>query len=205
MKEKIAVQCHNEEEFNAVKMLANPDYWRDVEWATSIGNNSPCIYLSEITGWDRKKHCIENGYTVITAEEYLKRRDGVRSLLDIYNEKEPKDGEVIKVLQRIPCGDRADTFCLISIDEKTDTAFGYYEKRENNLIRRTASKKQWLLWTPPEPVPHWTALKKEKYSPVPITSRGVYPSDESARKVMGSDFIRLVKECPPVMITPEED
>lgn len=213
MKEKIAVRCHNEEEFNEVKMISNPNYWRDVSWTPYMAKSSLCIYLSEITGWDRKKNCIENGRTIITAEEYLKdvkapKEALVKSLEDIYNERVVgiSGSGPIKVLQRIPCGARADAFCLISIDENTDTAFGYYEKRENNLIRRTASKKQWLLWTPPEPVPHWAALKTSFKQNFYVQNTGaLYPSEESAKASIGHSFIRLIKEWPPVMITPEED
>ncbi len=131
----------------------------------------------------------------------------MNSLQDIWNERIV--GLVgtgpIKVLQQgLWAGDRVDTFCLIGIDKHSDTAFGYYEKANTTLVRRTASKKKWLLWTEPKPVAHWPAITKGICGNSGI-SKNLYSSDEAAREVLAGNFIRLIKEWPPVMITPEDD
>jgi len=68
-----------------------------------------------------------------------------KSLEDIWLERRGHASEnfPIKVAQRVPSGGVGETFCLIGVDRLTNVAFGYYEKREKNLIRRSLDKKKW--------------------------------------------------------------
>ena len=135
----------------------------------------------------------------------------VKSLMDIYNEEMALlGGEPVKVVQRVPC-DRpgeysGDVFCLIGIDGEEDVAFGFYQKRPNNLIRRTATKKQWYIWTPPKPIPHYPAIEIKKpfshYATYRMTQT-VYDSEEIARASLGDRFVRLATELPALMLVPK--
>lgn len=110
-------------------------------------------------------------------------------------------GSPIKVLQRIPCGDRADTFCLIGVNS-LNQAFGYYEKRPKSLIIRTADKAQWYLWYA-EPIPHWPAIVEKssptEYSTYEITSF-LFRTVEDAQLSLQRKVVRLATEYPPIML-----
>lgn len=107
----------------------------------------------------------------------------------------------VKVLQRIPCGDRADTFCLIGVNA-VNQAFGYYEKRPKSLIIRTADKEQWYIWSP-ELVPHWPAIIKRlvpsQYSTYELTAR-LFKNKDAAEKSLTRSVLRLATEIPPIML-----
>ena len=87
-----------------------------------------------------------------------------QSLEVIYNARGlyQNNNTPIKVQQSIPCGERGDVFCLIGIDKNGETAYGYYEDRPNNLIRRAVGKAQWFVYVAPEPVAHYQAIELKK-------------------------------------------
>ena len=133
-----------------------------------------------------------------------------RSLICIFASMKGKsfgNGTPIKVQQRIPCGAKADIFCLIGIDATEETAYGYYEKRPNNLIRRTAYEAQWYLYVPPQPVLHYQAIEikkpKSNYADYCLTQT-LYASKEIARDSLGDRFVRLATEFPGIRLLPLE-
>ena len=58
------------------------------------------------------------------------------------------------------------------------------ERTVDKIIRRSADIKQWKVWTEPQPVPHWPAVRTTgaKYS----VSNTVYSSEEEAKQYAGS-------------------
>lgn len=134
----------------------------------------------------------------------------IRSLIEIFNSMKGKglgNGTPIKVQQRIPYGDKGDVFCLIGIDANGETAYGYYEVKPDNLIRRTADKLQWYLYTPPAPVAHYQAIEIKKpqsgYAYYRLTQT-LYDSEAIARDSLGDRFVRLATEYPSVMLAPKK-
>ena len=141
------------------------------------------------------------------------REEGVmierpQSLEVIYNARgvRQNNGTPIKVQQSIPCGDRGDVFCLIGIDENGETAYGYYEDRPNNLIRRTAGKAQWFVYVAPEPVAHYPAIveknRPSEYVGYEMTS-SLFATVSNAQNSLQMAVVRLATEYPAVMLVPK--
>lgn len=64
-------------------------------------------------------------------------------------------------------------------------------------------RKHWKIWSPPELFPHWPAVRlsnrvasEDGYS----LSSVLYYSEDVARQNLKSDFVRLAKELPAVML-----
>jgi hypothetical protein len=158
--------------------------------------------------YHRRGNWLDGWYYKFNREEKMEEK--IKSLIGIFYSTKgngPGNGTPIKVQQRIPCGDKGDVFCLIGIDANGKTAYGYYELRPDNLIRRTADKEQWYLYTPPAPVAHYQAIEIKKplsrYADYRLTQT-LYSSEDIARDSLGDRFVRLATEYPAVMLTPKK-
>lgn len=135
----------------------------------------------------------------------MKPARAVLSLKQVWDTRDV-GAEPLKVLQRIPSGGRADTFCLIGVNG-VNQAFGYYEKRPKNLIIRTADKAKWYIWHP-EVVPHWPAIIDQPHSrsvgPEYYLTNSIFRNIEDAQDKIQGKVVRLATEYPPILIEVEE-